>query len=70
MLKLKLMDGIVSPVCLVGGRFSFLQIKNVMDAHEGRLLGDGSFEHPGQMFKWMDLRVSPIVYTLLDQCDI
>ena len=51
MLKLKLMDGIiVSPVCLVGGRFSCLQWKkNVMDAHEGHLLGDGTFEHPGQM---------------------
>ena len=26
-LKLKLRDRIVSPVCLVGGRFSYLQIK-------------------------------------------
>ena len=36
---LKLMDGIVSPVCLVEGRFSYLQMeRNVMDAHGGRLL--------------------------------
>ena len=28
-----------------------------MDAHRSRLLGDGSFGHPGQMLKWMDLRV-------------
>ena len=44
--------------------------KNVMNAHGGRLLGDGSFEHPVQMLKWMDLRVSPILYTLFDQCVI
>ena len=46
-LKLKLMDGIVSPVCLVGGRLSYryLQMKkNVMNAYWGRLLGDGCFE--------------------------
>ena len=29
-----------------------------------------SFEYQGQMLKWMDLRVSPIFYTLFDQCDI
>ena len=52
--------------------FSYLQMikKNVMDAHGGHLLGDGSFEHPGQMLKRMVLRVSPILYTLFDQCDI
>ena len=33
-------------------------------------LGDGSFEHPEQMLKWMDLRVSPMLYTLFDKCDI
>ena len=55
MFKLKLMDEIVSPVCLVGGRFSCLQWKkNVMDAHDGHLLGDGTFEHPGQMLnRWI-----------------
>ena len=68
MLKLKLADGIISPVCLVGGRF-FL-FTNAMDAHGGRLLGDGSFEHPRQMLKWMVLKVSPMLYTLFDQCDI
>ena len=41
-----------------------------MDAHRSGLFGDGSFGHPGQIFKWMDLRVSPILYTLFDQCDI
>ena len=41
-----------------------------MDARGSRLLGDGSFGHPGQLLKWMDLRVSPILYTLFDQCDI
>ena len=41
-----------------------------MDTHGGRLLGDASFEHPVQMLKWMDLRVSPIVYTLFDKCVI
>ena len=41
-----------------------------MGAHGGRLLGDGTFGHPGQMLKWMDLRVSPILYILFDQCDI
>ena len=64
MLKLKLTNGIVSPVV---GLFSY---KNAMDAHEGRLLGDGSFEHPRQMLKWMDLRVSSIFYTLYDQCEV
>ena len=41
-----------------------------MDAHGDRLLGDGSFEHPGQMLKWMDLIAFPILYTLFDQCGI
>ena len=41
-----------------------------MIAHGSRLLGDGSFLAPRTLFKWMDLRVSPIVYTLFDQCDI
>ena len=36
-LTLKLMDSIVSPVCLIGKRFSYY----VMDAHKSRLLGDG-----------------------------
>ena len=41
-----------------------------MDAHRSCLLGDRSFGHPGQMLKWMDLRVSRIFNTLFDQCDI
>ena len=40
-----------------------------MGAHGSRLLGDGSFGHPGQILKWMDLRVSPILYKLFDQCE-
>ena len=36
-----------------------------MGAHGSRLLGDGSFGHPGQLLKWVDLRVSPILYALL-----
>ena len=41
-----------------------------MDAHRSSLIIDGSFGLPGQLLKWMDLRVSPILYTLFDQCDI
>ena len=41
-----------------------------MDAEMSSLLGDGSFWHPGQMFKWIDLRVSLILRTLFDKCDI
>ena len=41
-----------------------------MGAHRSSLLGDGSFWPPGQMLNLMDLRVSPILYTLFDQCDI
>ena len=41
-----------------------------MDAHGSHLLGDVYFGHPGQMLKWMDLGVSPTVYTMFDQCDI
>ena len=41
-----------------------------MGAHGSCLFGDGSFGHPGQMLNWMDLRVSPILYTLFDHCDI
>ena len=59
------MDGIVSPVCLVGGRFTN-EKQNGMDAQGGRLLGDGCFEHPGQNVK-MDSQIS---YTLFNQCDI
>ena len=64
------MGGIVSPVCPIEGGFLIYEWKNVMDAHRRRLLGDGSFGHPGQILKWMDLRVSPILHTLLKQCDI
>ena len=60
------MDGVVSPVCQIEGGF----LINVRDAHRSRLLGDGSFGHPGQMLKWMDLTVSPILLTLFDQFDI
>ena len=70
MTALKLMDGIVSLVCQIEGGFLIYKFKNVMGAHGSRLLGDGSFGHPGQLLKWMDLRVSPILYTLFDQCDI
>ena len=45
------MDGIVSPVCQIEGGFLIYEWKNVMDAHRSRLLGDGSFGHPGQMLK-------------------
>ena len=64
-LTLKLMDGIVSPVCLIGKRFSYY----VMDAHKSRLLGDGYYTL-GTQEKWMDLRISPILRTLFDRCDI
>ena len=70
MIALKLIEGIVSPVYQIEGGFLIYEWKNVMDAHRSRLLGNGSFGHPGQMLKWMDLRVSPILRTLFDQCDI
>ena len=42
-----------------------------MDAHRSRLLGDSSLGYPaGQMLKYMDLRVSPILRTLFDRCGI
>ena len=49
---------------------NYSSMEKFMDAHGSRLLGDGSFGHPGQMLKWMDLRVSPILNTLFDHCDI
>ena len=60
------MDGIVSPVSQIEGSFIIYEWKNVMDAHGSRLLGYGSLGHPGQLFKWMDMRF----YKLFDQCDI
>ena len=70
MIALKLMDGIVSPVCQIESAFLIYEWENVMGAHRSHLLGDDSFGHPGQILKWMDLRVSSILYTLFDQCDI
>ena len=67
MIALKLMDGIVSPVCQIE---SGLLIYVLKKCHGSRLLGGGSFGHPEQMLKWMDLRVSLILYTLFDQSDI
>ena len=64
------MGGIVSPVCQIEGGFLIFEWNNVMDAHMSRLLGDGPFRHPGEMLKWMDLRVFPILHTLFEQCDI
>ena len=64
------MDGIDSSVCYIEGGFHNYNWQNVIDAHRSRLLGDGSFGHLGQMLKRMDLRVSPILRTLFDRCDI
>ena len=64
------MGGIVSPVSQFVGGFLINEWKNVMHAHRSRLLGDGSFGHQGQLLKWMDLRDSPILHTLFEQCDI
>ena len=60
------MDGVESPVCQIEGGF----LINVMDAIRSRLRGDGSFGHPGQMLKWMDLTDSLILLTLFDRFDI
>ena len=70
MIALKLIDVIVSPVCQIESAFLIYECKNDMGAHRSSLLEDGSFEHPGHMLKWMDLRISPILYTLFEQCDI
>ena len=64
------MGVVVSPVSQIEGGFLINEWKSVMYAHWSRLLGDGSFGHPGQLLKWMDLRVSPILHTLFEQCDI
>ena len=61
MIALKLIDGIVPPVCQIEGGFLFDEWKNIMDAHGSRRLGDGSFGHPGQVLKWMDLSYSNII---------
>ena len=60
------MGGIVSPVSQFVGGFLINEWKNVMDAHMSCLLGDGPFGHPGKLFKWMDLRDSPILHTLFE----
>ena len=70
MIALKLMNERVSPVCQFESGLLIYEWKNIMDANRSRLLGDGTFGLPGQMLKWMDLRVSPILYTLFEQCDI
>ena len=44
-----------------GGGLIYEWKKNAMDAHRSRLLGDGSFGHPRQMLKWMDVRVSCVI---------
>ena len=64
------MSVIVSPVSQIEGGVLINEWKNVMDAHRSHLLGDGSFGHPGQLLKWMDLRGAPILRTLFEQCDI
>ena len=43
MVALKLMDGIVYPVCQIEGGFLIYEWKNVMDTNRSHLLGDGSF---------------------------
>ena len=43
------MDEIISLVYQIEGSFLIYERKNVMDAHGSRLLGDGSFGHPGQV---------------------
>ena len=58
----KLMDWIVSLVCQIEGGFLIYEGENVMNAHRDRLLEDGSFGDLGQLLRWMDLRVSPILY--------
>ena len=41
-----------------------------MDAYKSRLLGDGSLRQSGQMLRWMDFRVSQLLRSLFDRCDI
>ena len=53
------------PVCQIEGGFVVYDWKNAMDAHGSCLLGDGYFGHPGQLLKLVDLRVSPILRTLI-----
>ena len=65
MLKLKLVDGIVSPICLIEVVFIILNEKMPW-----MLMRAVSFEHLGQMLNWMDWRVSPILPTLFDDCGI
>ena len=60
------MDVIVSPVCQIESAFLIYEWKNDMGAHWSSLLEDGSFGHSGQMLKWMDLRISPILQTLFE----
>ena len=60
----------MSLVCQIEGGFLIYKWKNVMVAHRSCRLGDGSFGHPGQMLKWMDLRVSQKLCTLFEQCDM
>ena len=64
------MDGIVFPVCQIESGFLIYEWKNAMGAHRSSLHGDGSFGHPGQLLKYMALRVSPILRTLFGRCDI
>ena len=58
----------MSSVSHIESGFLIYKWKNIMDAHRSRLLGDDSFGHPGQMLKWMGLRVSPIIHTLFELC--
>ena len=44
--------------------------KSHLNIREGSDYGEGCFEHPGQMLKWMILKVSPILYAFIDLCDI
>ena len=59
------MGGTVFSVSQFVCGFLINEWENVMDAHRSRLLGDGFFGHPGKLLKWMDLRDSSILHTLL-----
>ena len=70
MTALKLINGIVSPVCQIEGSFLIYDWKQCHGCSREPSPWRRIFRAPRTLLKWMDLRVSPILYTVFEHCDI
>ena len=69
-LKSKCLHWIVPPVCQIEGSFLIYDWKKCHGCSRESSPWRRIFWAPRTLLKWVDLRVSPILYTVFEHCDI